>query len=311
MLISVVIPLFNEAQNLPVLTARLLNAMHLIACDYEIIYINDGSSDTTSSVLEQIAAEHRGIYYISFARNFGNQIAIFAGLEHASGDWVFTLDGDLQHPPEIMPQMLHLAINQGWKMVLGRRNKRAGEGFLKRKISEQFYKVYKYATGFEMPVDAADFRVMHKSIVDNLLQMTEKQKFIRGQLSWLGVPSGSVYYQGQERMYGKSGYSVSKLFKFAFDGITSFSNLPLKLATWLGFAVALLSFLLIIQAIYARFVSSNYQPGWSSLMIGILFLGGVQLLSLGIIGEYIGRINENVRKRPLYTVDKANIKKPI
>lgn len=305
--LSVIIPVYNEEANLPALYQRLRETLaQRTVIKYELLFVNDGSTDKSILLLKQYAAQDAAVRYIDFSRNFGHQIAISAGLDKAAGQAVVILDGDLQDPPELIPA-LYARLQQGYEVVYARRNSRAGESALKLTTARLFYRLLTRITHTSIPVDAGDFRIISRKVVEALKQMPEQQKFIRGQISWVGFKQTYLDYDRSERTNGKSAYSYTKMLRLALDGITSFSNLPLKLATISGFVVSGITFLVMLYTLYARFISKDYVPGWSSLMISILFLGGVQLIAIGIIGEYISRLSENVRNRPLYIINETNI----
>ncbi len=305
--LSVVIPLFNEADNLKNLWQRLESALTAFS-SYEVIFVNDGSSDATEILLQELAETNSRVNYLNLSRNFGHQIAVSAGLEYASGNYIVTLDGDLQHPPELINQLYETALQSKAQVVYACRKERIGESAIKKRFAKIYYSIFKTITGLEMLPGAADFRLLTKNALQQVLAMDEKQKFLRGQIAWLGLKPETIWYDGAARTQGKSGYSFIKMLNMGLDGITAFSNYPLRLATLAGLGISVISFLLIIQALFARFIIKDYEPGWASLMVAILFLGGVQLLSIGLIGEYIGKINDNVRKRPLYTLKSKHLK---
>ncbi|PSR55044.1 glycosyltransferase [Adhaeribacter arboris] len=304
--LSVIIPVYNEAANVLVLYQRLLQAIQPIGIRYELLFVNDGSTDQSLAIIKELAARDITVRYIDFTRNFGQQIAISAGLDKAMGQAIAILDGDLQDPPELIPE-LYARYQQGHPVVYARRRTRVGESATKLATARLFYRLLTRITHVSIPVDAGDFRIINRKVTDTLKQMPERQKFIRGQISWIGFPQTFLEYDRPERNQGRSGYSYSKMIRLALDGITSYSNLPLKMATVSGFVVSGIAFLVMLYTLYSRFISRDYVPGWSSLMMSILFLGGVQLIAIGIIGEYISRLSENVRNRPLYIINETNI----
>ncbi len=304
--LSVVIPVYNEAANLLVLYQRLRQAIQPLTIRYELLFVNDGSTDISLAVIKKLAEQDVTVRYVDFSRNFGQQIAISAGLDKAAGQAVVILDGDLQDPPELIPA-LYTQWQQGYAVVHARRKSRAGESSTKRATARFFYRLLTRITRTPIPVDVGDFRIISRKVVETLKRMPEQQKFIRGQISWTGFPQTFLDYDRPERNQGQSGYSYAKMIRLALDGITSYSNLPLKMATVSGFVVSGIAFLVMLYTLYSRFISRDYVPGWSSLMISILFLGGVQLIAIGIIGEYISRLSENVRNRPLYIINETNI----
>ncbi|MBN9483088.1 MAG: glycosyltransferase [Bacteroidetes bacterium 43-93] len=301
--LSIVVPVFNEEMIIDELVKRMTAAAKSITDKYEIIFVNDGSRDKTQEKLKQACGiDPEKLHYISFARNFGHQIAITAGMDYAKGDAIVTIDGDLQDPPELIPEM-YREYKNGFKVVYAKRSKRKGETFFKLFTAKMFYRLMARLVSFEIPLDVGDFRLIGRDVLDYLKQMKEYDKYIRGQIAWLGFKSTYVMFERDERKYGKTNYPFRKMLRLAFNGITAFSDSPLKLAAQLGFVVCIISFLIGVYALYGYYFNRNTVPGWASTIISVTFLGGVQLLSLGIIGEYISRIINNVRNRPLYVID--------
>jgi dolichol-phosphate mannosyltransferase len=305
-ILSIVIPVFNEAPILPVLYARLRSAVSTITEAYEIIWVNDSSKDESLTILKNFAKEDSRNRYISLSRNFGHQKAITAGLDHCSGGAAVVMDGDLQDPPELIPELWN-KYKEGYKVVYAQRKSRQGESFFKKATAKAFYRILKNTAGINIPVDTGDFRLIDRRIIDYLKQMPEQHKFIRGQIAWIGFRQTCVLYDRDVRYAGKSHYSLFKMLRFAIDGVTAFSNYPLRFATVTGFIVSGLSFLVIIYALVAKFIWHEVITGWTSLIISSMFIGGVQLIAIGIIGEYISRISSDVRKRPLYVVEDENV----
>ena len=301
-ILTIVVPIYNEEANLPLLHDRLHAAAQKITEDYELIFVNDGSRDRSLELLRAFARKDPRNHYLSFSRNFGHQVAVMAGISHSRGAATVTIDGDLQDPPELIPELWR-KYQEGCKVVYAQRRKRAGEHPLRNLAIRIFYRLLRKLTRINIPVDTGDFRLMDRCVVDTLKEMGEQHKFLRGQVAWVGFRQEPVFYDRDPRFGGKSNYGVGKLVRLALDGVTAFSNLPLRLASLLGFVVSAVSFLLILYALYSKFVQRNLITGWASLMVSTMFIGGVQLLSLGIIGEYISRINSDVRKRPLYVLE--------
>jgi len=302
----VIIPVFNEENNVMLLYERLVGVMRSLGKSYRFIFVNDGSRDNTLLKLRELAAKDQHVKYIDLSRNFGHQVAVTAGLHFSKGKRVVIIDADLQDPPELIADM-EQKMNEGWNVVYARRRQRKGESFFKLVTARMFYRLLKSITSVDIPVDTGDFRMMDWKVVEVLNKMPEQHKFIRGMVSWIGFKQTFVEYDRDQRHSGKTGYPFRKMLRFAIDGITGFSNIPLKVASWVGFAISFVSFLLIGYALYARFVSGNYVPGWASLMISILFIGGIQLICLGLIGEYIIRMDANLRQRPLYIINDTNV----
>lgn len=303
--LSVVVPVFNEEQIIDELVRRMVAAAQSVTDKYEVIFVNDGSRDNTLSKLKAACKGNDRLHYISFSRNFGHQIAITAGMDYSSGDAIVTIDGDLQDPPELIPEM-YQEYKEGFKVVYAKRSKRKGETFFKRFTAKIFYRLLARLVSFEIPLDVGDYRLIGRDVLEYLKQMKEYDKYIRGQIAWLGFKSTYVMFERDERKYGTTNYPFKKMLRLAFNGITAFSDSPLKLATQLGFIVCIISFFIGVYALYSYYLERNALPGWASTIISITFLGGVQLLSLGIIGEYISRIINNVRNRPLYVVDETD-----
>ena len=304
-LLSIVVPVYNEELIIEELVRRMVAAAESITQQYEIIFVNDGSRDSSLQKLEASCAGNPKLHYIAFARNFGHQIAITAGMDYASGDAIVTIDGDLQDPPELIKQMYEQYEN-GFKVVYAKREARLGETFFKKFTARTFYRLMARLVSFEIPVDVGDFRLIGRDVLEYLKQMKEYDKYIRGQIAWLGFKSTYVMFDRDERKFGKTNYPFKKMLRLAFNGITAFSDSPLKLATSMGFIVCIISFFIGVYALYSYFIGHTAVPGWASTIISITFLGGVQLLSLGILGEYISRIINNVRQRPLYVVDRTD-----
>ncbi len=306
-MISVIIPIYNEALNIALLYGRLTEVMQAFRQSYELIFVNDGSADNSLALVKELASSHPEVKYIDLSRNFGHQVAVSAGLDRAEGDYVVIIDADLQDPPELIAD-LYAKMQEGYEVVYAKRKARKGESFMKLLTAKVFYRLLAAITSISIPVDTGDFRMISRKVVLALRQMPETSKFLRGQISWIGYKQTYVEYDRSERNAGKTGYTYKKMFKFALDGITAFSNFPIKFVTATGFLVSFIAFLMIVFSFYVRyFTDLPTEPGWASLMVGIMFLGGVQLISLGIIGEYISRINTDVKKRPLYFVQESNL----
>ena len=304
--ISVIVPSFNEEKNVPLIYERLTSTLSQISDDYEIIFVNDCSKDNTLEVIKQISEKDSHVKYISFSRNFGHQIAVSAGLDMCKGKAVVIIDGDLQDPPELILEM-YKKYQEGYKVVYAKRKTREGETWFKKATAKLFYRFLAAMTSIEIPVDVGDFRLIDQVIVNHLRNMPEKSKYIRGQISWIGYKQTFVEYHRDARLYGKTNYPLKKMLRLAFDGITAFSDKPLKMASAIGIISAILSLLAIVYALISHFIFDSAVSGWTSLIISVLFIGGVQLITIGIIGEYIARINNDVRNRPLYIIEEENI----
>jgi len=306
--LSVVIPVYNEEKNLVALAERLQAVLEQMQVSYELLFVNDGSIDNSLAILKKLAAESTAVGYISLSRNFGHQVAISAGLDSATGNTIVVMDADLQDPPELIPE-LYSKMQEGYEVVYGRRIYRKGESFIKKLTARFFYRLLSRITHVAIPIDTGDFRIMDARVVEVLKQMPERNKFLRGQVAWVGFRQTWIDFVRDERLDGKPGYTYRKMLRFAFDGITSFSDFPLKMASMLGFIVSGIAFLLMIYTLLARLVFKDYVEGWASIILSVLFLGGVQLICIGIAGEYLARVFNNVQGRPLYVVDEQEIKK--
>lgn len=305
MKISAIIPSYNEQENVGLMYERMSKVLSKISDDYEIIYVNDCSRDETLLRIKALADKDKHVKYVSFSRNFGHQIAVSAGLDVCRGDAVVIIDGDLQDPPELIEQMYE-KYKEGYKVVYARRTSRDGETWFKKFTAKMFYRILASMTSIDIPVDVGDFRLIDKVIVQHLRNMPEKSKYIRGQISWIGYKQTFVDYHRDARIYGTTNYPLKKMLRFALDGITAFSDKPLKIASGLGIFSAIVSLLALVYALVSHFCFNNTITGWTSLILSVLFIGGVQLITIGIIGEYIARINNDVRNRPLYIVEESN-----
>lgn len=304
--VSVIAPLLNEEKNVYELYNRIKATLHRLSCTYEIILIDDGSKDNTLYAVEKLASEDPFVKYISFSRNFGHQLAFFAGLERCTGNQVILIDGDLQDPPEVI-EPLWQKSGEGYDVVYAKRKTRKGESFGKKITAKLFYRILNRITSIDIPLDTGDFRIFNRKVADELIKMNDHTKFLRGQIAWLGFKETYISYERDERKKGSTSFGYTKMFRFAIDGITGFSNFPLKFASISGIIVSLFAFIFIIYVILAKLAWGQTISGWASIMVTVLFLGGIQLLSVGIIGEYISRINDAVRNRQLYIINKTNI----
>lgn len=304
--ISVIIPVYNEEKVLAELYERLCTIIRQITMKYEFIFVNDGSNDNSLLELIKLAEKDVRVYYINLSRNFGHQVAVTAGIDACKGQAVVIMDGDLQDPPEVIAE-LYSKYTGGFDVVYAKRTERKGEGFFKRFSARLFYRILQNLTSINIPVDTGDFRIVDQKVIHYLRQMPEQNKFLRGQIAWLGFRQTEVLFSRDKRKHGKTAYSLGKMFRFALDGITGFSDSPLRMVTKLGFTISFISFIIILYAIYSYFILDRTITGWTSLIISSMFIGGVQLISIGVIGAYISRINKNVLNRPLYIVENSNI----
>lgn len=306
--LSVIIPSYNEERNVGIMHERLTKTLSEITDSYEMIFVNDCSKDQTLLRIKELAERDSHVKYLSFSRNFGHQIAVSAGLDFCTGEAVVIIDGDLQDPPELISKMYE-RYKEGYKVVYAKRKTREGETWFKKATAKIFYRLLASMTSIDIPVDVGDFRLIDRVIVEHLRNMPEKSKYIRGQIAWIGYKQTFVEYHRDARLYGTTNYPLKKMLRFALDGITAFSDKPLKIASGLGIFAAIVSLLALVYALVSHFCFHTTITGWTSLILSVLFIGGVQLITIGIIGEYIARINNDVRNRPLYILDEKNIDK--
>jgi dolichol-phosphate mannosyltransferase len=302
--LSVVVPLYNEADNVGELLRRIRSVVAGLSSPpaaWELIAVDDGSRDATLAMLLDEAERDPHLRVLSLSRNFGHQIAATAGLDAAQGDAVVLMDGDLQDPPELIEEFLE-KFRDGYDVVYATRRRRAGESRFKLLTASIFYRTIRRLTNVSIPVDTGDFRLMSRRVVIALRNSRERHRFIRGLVSWVGYKQTGIEYDRAERFSGASKYPFSKMLRFAIDGITAFSEIPLRLATWFGFIVSAIAFVVGIFEIGLRIFTGYNLPGYTSTIFAILFLGGVQLITIGILGEYVGRVYDEIKGRPLYLV---------
>ncbi len=304
-LLSVVVPVFNETEVIPAFYERIRGVVNsLDPMSYELIFIDDGSKDDSHQKLVDLAERDPNVRVIKFSRNFGHQVAITAGIDASQGDAVVVIDADLQDPPEVIKEFIK-KWEEGYDVVYGVREKREGETRFKLFTASLFYKFFRAIVKLDIPLDVGDFRLMSKRAVKHFRQLREKDRFVRGLVSWLGFRQTGVTYGRDRRYAGETKYPFHKMVKFALDGVTTFSPIPLKLATWLGYFTSLLAFLYLGSVFVQKALGYTVQ-GWATIMVAILFLGGVQLICLGIAGEYIGRMFDEMKGRPLYIVEEVH-----
>ena len=304
--ISLVIPMYYEEEVAYKCYERISNVLKNInyKYDYEIIFINDGSKDKTLEILEKIAEEDKKVKIISFSRNFGHQAAVTAGLKEVNGDAIIIIDADLQDPPELIPEMMEL-WEQGNEVIYGKRKKRKGESTFKLLSAKIFYQTLNALSDVEIPKDTGDFRLVDRKVVDVINSLPEHNKFLRGLFSWVGFKQKAYEYERQERVAGKTKYPLKKMLKLGSDGIISFSTKPLKIVGALGIISIVISMIILIYALISYALKLNHlSAGWTSIMVTVTFFAGVQLLSLWIMSEYIGRIYDEAKERPQYIIDK-------
>lgn len=311
--LSVVIPVFNEAETIPELDRRLkalFASLASIAGSWETVFVDDGSHDGSGNMLEELARAERRYKVIGFSRNFGHQAAITAGIDRADGDAVVVMDADLQDPPEVVQQMLD-KVAAGFDVVYGVRKRRQAETLFKRATASMFYRLIRAMTRVDIPADAGDFRLMTRPVVLALRALREQHRFVRGMVAWVGFRQTAVYYDREARFAGETKYPLRKMLKFAIDGITSFSVVPLRMATYLGLFAGSAAVLFGIWLFFVKFLHLGAVPGWASIMVAVTFGFSAQFVMTGILGEYIGRIYEEIKRRPLYIANRETNLEPI
>jgi glycosyltransferase involved in cell wall biosynthesis len=304
--LSIVVPMYNEAGNVATLLDRIVGNVEAVegSPSYEIVVVDDGSTDRTADAVRDELSRRRNLILVRLSRNFGHQLAATAGIELASGDAVILMDGDLQDPPELIGQFVE-RWRAGYDVVYAIRKSRKGESSFKLFTANVFYRTIKRLTKVSIPVDTGDFRLMSRRVVEALRRLPERHRFLRGMVSWVGYRQTGVEYDRDRREWGATKYPLPTMLRFAIDGITSFSDIPLRFASYFGFSVSAIAFvyaLVVVIAKLFRVYPPGYTPGWASTIVAVVFLGGVQLISLGILGEYLGRIYDEVKGRPLYLI---------
>ncbi|PKL31199.1 glycosyltransferase [Candidatus Saccharibacteria bacterium HGW-Saccharibacteria-1] len=301
--ISILIPAYNEEEVLEPLYIRLGKlANDNKKYDFEFLFINDGSRDKTLEIIKDYANSDNRVSYINLSRNFGKEIAMIAGLDHVTGDATVIIDADLQDPPELIPEMIKY-WEKGYDDIYAKRNSRNGETWFKKTSSKWFYQILQKTTSIPIQIDTGDFRLLDRRCVEALKQIRESQRYTKGMFSWIGYKKKEITYDRDPRAAGGTKWNYFKLFNFAIDGITSFTTAPLRISSFLGFIISLIAFVFIIIIVTKTLLFGDPVTGYPSLMAVVLFLGGIQLISLGIIGEYIGRIFNEVKQRPLYFIE--------
>lgn len=303
-LISIIVPCYNEQEVFSETYARLTEtfaALDASRYSYEIIFVNDGSRDNTMLQIQDAVARDSRVKGINFSRNFGHQIAITAGLDNCKGDAAVVIDADLQDPPQVILEMIQ-KWEEGYDVVFGKRRERAGESAFKLLTAKWFYRFINRLSDVDIPLDTGDFRLMDRKALDQFLSMREVYRFVRGMVAWIGFRQTFVEYDRESRFAGETKYPLKKMMRLASDAILSFSNTPLKVATLIGFLTSIGAFIGILYALYMRLVAEIFVEGWTLLMISVLMIGGIILLVLGIIGEYVGRIYGEIKRRPLYII---------
>ena len=303
--LSIVVPCFNEEESVGIFLNEIQNV--LIDYDYEIIYINDGSDDNTLKNIKELADSNPNVKYISFSRNFGKESAIYAGLKSASGDLICVLDVDLQHPPRLLPEMIETVTNEDYDIVAARRISRKGEPMLKSFFSHLFYKLFNMISEMELVEGATDYRMMTRQVVDSILQLNEYNRFSKGLFQWVGFNTKWIDYENVERVAGETTWSFWKLTKYSIEGIVAFTTAPLTISILLGTIFSIVAFIYMVFIIAKNLLFSDPVQGFATIMCAILFLGGIQLLFIGVLGKYLEKTYIETKNRPIFIVKESNI----
>jgi polyisoprenyl-phosphate glycosyltransferase len=307
--VTILIPAYNEELDLPKLFARLVKLGNTVSdCRFEFLFVNDGSTDKTLTIIKDFAKEDKRVSYINLSRNFGKEVAMIAGIDHVDSDALVIIDADLQDPPELIPDMIRL-WREGYDDVYARRTERVGESWLKRTTSSLFYKILQRSTRIPIQRETGDFRLLDRRCVEALQQLRERERYTKGLFSWIGYSKREITYVRDARAGGETKWNYFRLLNLAIDGIVSFTTAPLRFSTALGMIISLFAFGYIVYLVVRTLLFGSDLAGYPSIMAVVLFLGGVQLLSLGIIGEYIGRIFNETKRRPLYLIDEYHATK--
>ncbi|MCC8138847.1 MAG: glycosyltransferase family 2 protein [Lachnospiraceae bacterium] len=304
--ISLIVPCYNEQESLPIFHLEAGKVLKEIGCDYEFIFVNDGSRDDTLSVMKQLAEWDEHVTWISFSRNFGKEAAMYAGFCNADGDYVAVMDADMQDPPSLLPEMLHLLESGEYDSVAARRVNRKGESPVRSWFARRFYRLINAISDADIVDGARDFRLMKREMVEAIIEMSEYNRFSKGIFGWVGFRTCWYPYENVERVAGETKWSFWKLFKYAIDGIINFSQAPLDLASWGGIGMTFVAFLFLIVIVVRRLVFGDPVAGWASIICVIIFIGGVQLFYLGIMGQYIAKTYMETKHRPHYIISETN-----
>lgn len=306
--LSLIVPCYNEEESLPIFYQEVTAVLRKIGCKYELLFINDGSKDKTLSLLRDLAEKDENVAYLSFSRNFGKEAAMYAGFCHASGDYVAVIDADMQDPPSLLPQMIGILENGEFDSVATRRVSRQGEPAIRSWFARQFYKLINKISDADIVDGARDFRLMRRGMVEAIISMNEYNRFSKGIFGWVGFKTYWLPFENVERIAGETKWSFWKLFKYAIDGIIGFSQTPLRIASWFGIAMTLLSFVLLIAIVLRKIIWGDPVAGWASQICVTIFIGGIQMFCIGIMGEYIAKIYMETKHRPHFIVAETNIK---
>lgn len=305
-MISIVVPCYNEQEALPLFYNEIIAVLKNLQIDYEILFINDGSNDNTLNELKTLATKDNHVIYLSFSRNFGKESAILAGLTNAKGSYIAVMDADLQDPPNILPQMFDILKSGKYNCVATRRTTRQGEPIIRSWFAKQFYKIMNHISDSDIVDGARDFRLMIREMVDAILSMNEYNRFSKGIFGWVGFRTYWLPYENIERIAGTTKWNFYKLFKYAIDGIINFSSAPLSMASWLGITMTFLSFIMLIFIVFRRIVFGDPVAGWASIISITIFIGGLQLFCIGIMGQYIAKMYLETKKRPHFIISETN-----
>lgn len=304
-LLSIVVPCFNEDESVEIFLGEIQKTLK--DYNFEVIYVNDGSSDNTLKYIKELASKNSNVKYISFSRNFGKESAIFAGLKYASGDYICLMDADLQHPPKLIPEMLEAVLDEGYDVAAARRVSRKGEPKIKSFFSHRFYKVFNKISDIDMVEGATDYRIMTRQVVDSVLDLPEYNRFSKGLFQWVGFNTKWIEYENIERIAGESTWSFWGLIKYSIEGLVAFTTLPLSVSTFLGMVFSVIAFIYMLFIIIRYLIYSEAVPGYPTLICSLLLLGGIQLLSIGVLGKYLEKTYFEAKNRPIFIVKESNI----
>ena len=304
-LLSIVVPCFNEDESVGIFLEEIQKTLK--DYNFEVIYVNDGSSDNTLKYIKELASKNSNVKYISFSRNFGKESAIFAGLKYASGDYICLMDADLQHPPKLIPEMLEAVLDEGYDVAAARRVSRKGEPKIKSFFSHRFYKVFNRISDIDMVEGATDYRIMTRQVVDSVLNLPEYNRFSKGLFQWVGFDTKWIEYENIERIAGESTWSFWGLIKYSIEGLVAFTTLPLSVSTFLCMVFSVIAFIYMLFIIIRYLIYSEAVPGYPTLICSLLLLGGIQLLSIGVLGKYLEKTYFEAKNRPIFIVKESNI----
>lgn len=308
MLLSLVVPCYNEEQALPIFYAETTKVLSQMECEYELLLVNDGSKDQTLRIMKELAEKDAHVQYLSFSRNFGKEAAMYAGFCNVHGDYVAVMDADMQDPPSLLPQMMELLQSGEYDSVATRRVSRAGEPPIRSWFARMFYKLINKVSDADIVDGARDFRLMKRDMVDAIVEMNEYNRFSKGIFGWVGFRTYWLPYENVERVAGETKWSFWKLFKYALDGIINFSQAPLNISSWFGLIMTAISFIMLLVVFFRRLIFGDPVAGWASTACIIIFIGGIQMFCLGIMGQYIAKTYMETKKRPHYIVSESNVK---